>query len=92
MPAGLQAWDAQGRLVFDTNSRTIRIAGVLTIVSNGEGVITFTPSLGKELFVFAMQAGVVGSVEIQQTGPTSISWSTLRMEAGAEVNIFYGEA
>jgi hypothetical protein len=35
MPAGLQIWDAGGRLIVDTNTRLGRILGVINIADDG---------------------------------------------------------
>lgn len=91
MPFGLQAWNDSGQLIFDTNTRTTRLAGVYTVTSNGMGVINFTPTTGKTMFLFTLQAGNVEVCNVYVASPNVIEWQTNGMQPGSQVNIFYGE-
>lgn len=91
MPYGLQAWDAAGKLVFDTNTMTIRMGASLVVTSNGSGNIDYVPSFGKAFYAIGYQVGVIGFTSLVKVSDTRFTWQTSSMSAGSMFIIIYGE-
>lgn len=68
VPAGLQCFDANGNIILDTNSKTFKYFGTITVGSNGGSVTDgrFT-SIGGSPFAFCVNLTGDGDVYADST-------------------------
>lgn len=96
MPAGLEIYDENGRLVFDTNSQVVKIFGILNIGGNGSPANGFVDDgrflLGPPFFQLTENTFWTGrsqtSVQVSITG-NRLSWS-FPTNARPTTRIIYG--
>ncbi|RKT24449.1 hypothetical protein B0G69_0116 [Paraburkholderia sp. RAU2J] len=100
MPAGMQCWDAQGRLTVDFTTRLPRVLGFRNLDGNPGSLFDANLSQG-EPFVIFQQAGVWYHISGDTCLPTfaisgdTISWSysgpqTNGYHTNVKGTLFYG--
>ncbi len=91
MPSGIQCFNAQGQIKFDTNTITSRPLGQTTLAPGQIVNISVPISSGKQLWYIAYASGkITGGAS--QTGPASINIEAIDMgDASARLFVIYGE-
>jgi hypothetical protein len=100
MPAGYQVWDANGVLIFDTNSQTAKFFGTYVIGAGGDdrasGVITdarFTAFAGHQPFFVCLEGNFGSAIRdraIWTFSGNNLSWSYLNPSYRIRQKILYG--
>lgn len=91
MPAGLEAYDANGKLTFSTATRTTRWMGRLLLSSSTSGFVDVPVTAGKALVWFAYTAGkATGGVYAVQGYANRLGYN-FDIPSGAAATVIYGE-
>lgn len=82
MPQGMQVFDAQGKLVNDTNDRFPRIKGVVDTVAGvaGQKVITIPIDTQPIFFMVGLNANYYDSLPFITMTDSLLSWDYRRWE------------
>ena len=86
MPAGLQAWDANGQVTLDTTQRVGRFKNKVEIATTGSGSVTYTKAAGEIYFAFMTLTDPAGRGTITITS-TGFNWT---FTSPGTATIFYG--
>lgn len=98
MPSGLQCWDANGVLIFDTNTSTCRVIGSRTFTSTNFEQIIVPVSPGKRLWWHFTVTGntkayafLDGYVDPSLNIPNRLNLQADMYTGGGSAHFFWGE-
>ena len=86
MPAGLQAWDANGEITLDTTQRVGRFKDKLDITTTGTGSVSYSKAAGEIYFAFMVLTDPTGRGTITITA-TGFDWT---FTSPGTATVFYG--
>ncbi|WP_176086969.1 hypothetical protein [Martelella sp. HB161492] len=90
MTAGLQTFDASGRIVLDTTSRTGRVIGVTTITGTSGSHSDAGLATGTPFFFLATTSPAVAKAVTVTISGTTISWTIASDQASGSYPLVYG--